>query len=131
MKTGSAAIFQTLTSASRVFAGKPHPSYFPFSAIHVEALASDSFAPITLEERQSSPFSWLWNMFGSKEKTISFTVKKYPEHPGDVNLASVLQYDDGQGSIQLREIFKPFTERVYQPAYEDWEILMDIGNTDA
>ena len=130
MTTDSAAILQTLTSASRAFTGSPHPSYFPFSAIHVDALVSDSFAPITLEERQSSAFSWLWNMFGSKEKTIPFTVKKYPEHPGDINLATVLQYDDGSGSIRLREITKAFTERVYQPAFKDWEILMDTGNTD-
>jgi aromatic amino acid aminotransferase I len=120
-----------LTSASHISAGEPHPSYFPFSAIYADALASDSFAPITLEEHRSSAFSWLWNIFGSKEKTIPFTVKKYPVHPGDINLATMLQYDDGQGSIQLREITKAFTERVYQPAYEDWEIPMDTGNTDA
>lgn len=69
-------------------------------------------------------------MFGSKEKTVSFTVKKYPEHPGDVNLAKALQYDTAQGSIQLREIIRVFAERVYRPAYEDWEILLDTGNTD-
>ncbi|KAF9651722.1 PLP-dependent transferase [Thelephora ganbajun] len=110
--------------------GLPHPSYFPFSAIHVDALVPNSFAPITLEEHQPSTFSWLWNMFGLKEKTIPFTVKKYPEHPGDINLAAALQYDSAQGSIQLREITKAFTERVYQPAYEDWEILLHTGNTD-
>jgi aromatic amino acid aminotransferase I len=70
-------------------------------------------------------------MFGSKEKTIPFTVKKYPEHPGDVNLASALQYDTAQGAIQLREIIKAFTARVYQPAYDDWETLAHTGNTDA
>lgn len=69
-------------------------------------------------------------MFGSKEKTVSFTVKKYPERPGEINLATTLQYDTAQGSIQLREIVRAFTERVYQPAYEDWEILLDTGNTD-
>ena len=109
----------------------PNPSYFPFSTIHVDALVPNSFAPIPLEERQPGAFSWLWDMFGSKEKTIPFTVKKYPEHPGDINLAAALQYDTAQGSIQLREITKLFTKRVYQPAYEDWETLMHIGNTEA
>ena len=66
-------------------------------------------------------------MFGSKEKTVSFTVKKYPEHPGDINLATTLQYDTAP---KLREIFRAFAERVYQPAHEDWEILLDTGNTD-
>ena len=121
-----------LTSPPRlVFAGHPNPSYFPFSAIHVDALVPNSFPPITLEERQSSTLSWLWNIFRVKEKTVPFTVKKYPEHPGDINLASALQYDDGLGSIQLREVIKTFTEHVHRPAYEDWGILMDTGSTDA
>ena len=130
MAAESGSILHTLTFASRAFAGMPHPSYFPFSAVHVDALVANSFAPITLEERQSGTFSWLWNIFGSKEKTTPFTVKKYPEHPGDINLAASLQYDTAQGSIQLREITKAFTERVYQPAYQDWEILMHTGNSD-
>ena len=130
MATDSTVVLQTLNPISHIFSGMPHPSYFPFSAIHVDALALDSFTPMTSEERQPSAFSWLWNMFGSKEKTISFTVEKYPEHPGDINLARALQYDTSQGSVQLREIIKAFTGRVYQPVYEDWEILMHAGNTD-
>jgi aromatic amino acid aminotransferase I len=109
----------------------PNPSYFPFSAIHVDALVPDSFAPITLGERQSGAFSWLRKIFRSKEKTAPFTVKKYSEHPGDINLAAALQYQTAGGSAQLREITKAFTERVYQPAYGDWETLIHAGNTDA
>ena len=129
--TDSAAILQTLTSTPHAFAGAPHSSYCPFSAIHVDALASDSFALTTPEEHQSNTFPWLWNMFGSKEKTIPFTVKKYAEHPGDIDLATALRYGDSGGLIQLREITRSFTERVHQPAYEDWEILIDTGSTDA
>lgn len=112
--------------------GLPNPSYFPFSAIHVDALVSNSFAPISLEERRSGAFSWLSNMFGlgPKEKTTPFTVKKYPDHPGDIDLVTPLQYGTAEGAIQLREICQSFTERVYQPAYEDWRILMHTGNTD-
>lgn len=111
-------------------AGLPSPSYFPFSAVHVDALVSNSFAPISLGERKSGALSWLWNMFGSREKTIPFTVKKYSEHPGDIDLATALQYNTAEGAIQLREICRAFTGRVYQPAYEDWKILSHAGNTD-
>ena len=69
-------------------------------------------------------------MFGSKEKTIPFTIKKYADHPGEIDLATALQYGDAKGSIQLREICEAFTRRVYQPAYEDWMILLHTGNTD-
>jgi len=129
--TDSAAILQTLTSAPCAFAGGPHPSYYPFSAIHVDALASDSFASITSEDHQSNTSPWLWNMLGSKEKTVPFTIKKYAEHPGDINLATALQYGGYKGLIQLREITRSFTERVYQPAYEDWETFINTGSTDA
>lgn len=69
-------------------------------------------------------------MVGPEEETIPFTIKKYPEHPGDINLAAALQYGAGAGSGQLQEVVKAFVERVYQPAYEDWEVLMTTGNTD-
>ena len=69
-------------------------------------------------------------MFGTKEKTIPFTVKKYSDHPGDINLASLLQYDRAEGSAQLREICKAFSGRVYQPAFADWQILLHTGSTD-
>lgn len=109
----------------------PHPSYFPFSAIHVDALVSNSFAPVPLEGRQSGAFSWLWNIFESKEKTVPFTVKKYPDHPEDIDLATTLQYGATEGSVQLRKVCEAFTGRVYQPAYKDWKILLHTGNTDA
>ena len=94
-------------------------------------VAPNSFAPIVSEDRQSGVFPWPWNMFGPKEKPIPLTIKKYPEHPGAIDLAAALQYDTAQGSVQLREIIKAFTRRAYQPAYEDWETLMHMGNTDA
>ena len=132
METGLTTNTQSLTFVSLVLAGLPNPSYFPFSAIHVDALVSNSFAPISSEERQPSAFSWLSNIFGlgPKEKTAPFTIKKYPDHPGDIDLATTLQYGTAEGAIQLREICKFFTERVYQPAYEDWRIIMHTGNTD-
>jgi aromatic amino acid aminotransferase I / 2-aminoadipate transaminase len=105
----------------------PHPDYFPFSAIHVDALAMDSYS--TEPSERPSTFSWLWNIFSSK-KNITYTVPKYPTTLGDINLAAALQYDTSVGMVQLREFIREFTARVYQPAYSDWEVMCDTGNTD-
>ena len=108
----------------------PHPSYFPFSTIQVDALVPNSFGLNTPEERRSGTLPGQQNMVGPEEETIPFVIKKYPENPDDINLAVALQYGAGMGSVQLRKIIKAFVERVYQPAYEDYEILMNTGNTD-
>jgi aromatic amino acid aminotransferase I len=106
----------------------PHPDYFPVSAIHVDGLVTDSFS--TEYKARSSALSWLWNIFRSKEKTIPFTIPKYPVNPADVNLARALQYDTAEGMMQLQEVIREFTAKVYKPAYSDWKILCDSGNTD-
>lgn len=107
----------------------PHPSYFPFSAIHVDGLASDSFA-VEAKERSSS-LSWLWNIFSAKERTIPITIPKYPTNPQDVNLAVALQYGSGEGLEQMSKVVREFTGKVYRPAFSDWTVLLHTGNTDA
>jgi aromatic amino acid aminotransferase I len=108
--------------------GLPHPKYFPFSGIHVDGLAKDSFA---VESMERLSLSWLWNIFSTKEKTIPFTVPKYPVNPEDVNLAVALQYDGAEGIQQLTDLLHDFTAKIFQPAYKDWDILNNLENTDA
>lgn len=119
--------YQRVPGMISLAGGLPHPSYFPFSEIHVDGLAKDSFA---VESKERSSLSWLWNIFNTKEKTIPFTVPKYPVNPEDVNLAVALQYDGAQGMQQLNDILHDFTAKVFQPAYRDWNILSNVGNTD-
>ncbi|KAJ7129722.1 PLP-dependent transferase [Mycena epipterygia] len=109
--------------------GLPSPAYFPFSDISANVLVSNSF-PVDTQE--SSSFSWLWKLLGAgKEKTTSVTVPKYPVRPEDINLATALQYGMSSGLPQLQKIVKEFTEKVYNPGYENCTTLLHAGNTDA
>ena len=79
--------------------------------------------------------SWVWKLFGagsSKDKTSNITVPKYVNSPNkEVNLATALQYGTAQGIVPLQKFIKEFSAKVYQPAYENWTILLHGGNTDA
>ncbi|EPQ59207.1 PLP-dependent transferase [Gloeophyllum trabeum ATCC 11539] len=111
--------------------GMPNPGYFPFSTISADVLVPDSF-PVS-SSSQSSSLSWLWKIFGagSKEKTTSVSIPKYVKNPrDDVNLATALQYGTATGLVPLQKFLHEFVSKVYQPAYADFETLVQTGNTD-
>ncbi|KII94834.1 hypothetical protein PLICRDRAFT_193623 [Plicaturopsis crispa FD-325 SS-3] len=112
--------------------GLPSPAYFPFAAISADALAIDSFAAKNTTEN-SSPLSWLWNLFGAsgKEKSIRVSIPKYSDDPNDINLETALQYSRAIGLPQLLDFVKAFSAKVFQPAYSDFAVLSHTGNTDA
>ncbi|KAG0709595.1 pyridoxal phosphate-dependent transferase [Suillus ampliporus] len=108
--------------------GLPSPAYFPVSDISANVLVPESFALAPTES--SASFSWLWKLFVSKEKTQGVTIPKYPTVDGDINLATSLQYSAAVAQGQLQVFLKHFISEVYQPAFEDWTVLVDTGNTD-
>jgi aromatic amino acid aminotransferase I len=109
--------------------GLPSPAYFPFSDISGNVLLPNSF-PVARE--QSSSFSWLWNLLGgTKERTTLVTVPKYSARPEDLNLETALQYGLSGGLPQLQKIVKEYSDKVYDPAYENYTTLLHAGNTDA
>jgi aromatic amino acid aminotransferase I / 2-aminoadipate transaminase len=70
--------------------GMPDPTYFPFASISADALVPDAFPR---NKPSSSLFTWFWNIFGaSTERTERFTIPKFGQSPGDVDLATTLQY---------------------------------------
>ncbi|KAJ6569919.1 pyridoxal phosphate-dependent transferase [Mycena sp. CBHHK59/15] len=100
--------------------GLPSPAYFPFATISGEVLASNSFPLESTQE--SSSLSWLWKLLGAaKEKTTTVTVLKYP----------ALQYGMSSGLPQLQKIVTEFTDKVFQPGFENYKTLLHAGNTDA
>ena len=92
------------------------------------ALPSNSFS--VDESTRESGFSWLWNLFSPKQKTISVSVPKYPTSPDQLNLAVALQYGQATGLPQLQAFVREFVAKVYDPGYSDWTCLADTGNTD-
>jgi aromatic amino acid aminotransferase I len=112
--------------------GLPSPAYFPVSDISANVLVPDSFALAPTES--STSFSWLWKLFSgnssTNEKTQGVSIPKYPANAGDINLAVALQYAPAVAQPQLQGFLRRFVSEVYQPAFEDWTVLIDTGNTD-
>lgn len=50
--------------------------------------------------------------------------------PMTVDLEHLLQYSGAQGHPALQAFIKEFVTKIYQPAYADWDTLLDIGSTD-
>ncbi|KAF9247270.1 pyridoxal phosphate-dependent transferase [Melanogaster broomeanus] len=112
--------------------GLPSPAYFPLADITVNALIPDSF-DLVPAQRAPSSLSWFWKLFGAgtaKERTSSITIPKYPAAQGDVNLETSLQYGAAVAEGHLQEFLRHFVDEVYQPAIEDYTVLISTGNTD-
>ncbi|KAF7301640.1 Aminotran-1-2 domain-containing protein [Mycena indigotica] len=108
--------------------GLPAPDYFPFADVSANILVPNSFPSTTSGE---SNFSWIWKLFGAKEKTTAITIPKYARRPEDLNLATALQYGLSSGLPQLQKLVENFSKRVYDPAYNDCVTMLHAGNTDA
>ena len=109
--------------------GIPSPEYFPFETVSASVLAVDTL-PLNPPRKPSkqSILSWL---FGPK--TTSFSIPKYV--PGaditTVQLATSLQYQQATGPPALPLFLREYVSKVYQPAYADWDVLINCGATDA
>lgn len=108
--------------------GLPSPAYFPFDSLSGEIQASDAL-PAT-PSRPTSTLSWLWSYLSSKKADTTISIPKYPAHPGDINLATTLQYSTVEGLPQLRSFIDNFVDKVYRPAYANPAIITHAGNTD-
>jgi aromatic amino acid aminotransferase I len=47
-----------------------------------------------------------------------------------VNLAAALQYQPVAGIPAIQNLVHEFSRKVYQPAYENFVTLVNVGNTD-
>ncbi|CAE6412922.1 unnamed protein product [Rhizoctonia solani] len=68
-------------------------------------------------------FSWLWSAFKNKKSTTEITIPKYAnpsDGPSAIQLSTALQYN----------FVRNFTLQVFQPAYPDFCVLANSGNTD-
>ncbi|KIY71393.1 aromatic aminotransferase Aro8 [Cylindrobasidium torrendii FP15055 ss-10] len=92
--------------------GLPHPALFPFANIDVEVY---------------NPGSDLSSLVSSDTTHIS--VPKVNTE-GGVSLAVALQYADVSGMRALLKYAREFTQLVCSPAYKNWDVLINCGNTD-
>jgi len=111
--------------------GIPSPQYFPFESLSAEILPVDHVPldnPRVPKKQSTSLMEWLFG--GKKLETIS--VPKYVKDakPTDLQLATSLQYQAATGPPALPLFLRKYVETVYKPAYGDWDVLLNVGNTD-
>jgi aromatic amino acid aminotransferase I len=123
--------------------GLPNPEIFPFLELSAQVYTHDalSITPATANVdggaeahdaqsmvKKQSFLSWL---FGKKSTTETITIGKQPASasPLDINLNTLLQYSSAQGHPALQAFIREFVSKVYQPAFADWDVLLNIGST--
>ncbi|WVW83022.1 hypothetical protein I302_105038 [Kwoniella bestiolae CBS 10118] len=97
-------------------------------------LAHDAFPldPPREPKKGKSLFSWLFPN-SSALPTSSFTIPKWapqPTSPTTIQLSTSLQYQAASGPPALPLFLREYVSKVYKPAYADWDVLVNVGNTD-
>lgn len=97
--------------------GLPHPSLFPFVNLSVSAYSpSTVLDPLNPDDQVTT--------------LQEITVSRQPDSPDRLGLAGAMQYDTGPGHQAMRDWAVQFTKDVFTPAYDDWEVILNSGNTD-
>lgn len=96
-----------------------------------ETIGADVLAPNTYKA-SVGVFGWLKSLFVPATAHVSIPKHKASDAPKDaVELASALQYGQATGLPALTRFVKEFSALVYDPAFADFETLVNCGATHA
>ncbi|KAG8743958.1 hypothetical protein FRC10_011032 [Ceratobasidium sp. 414] len=112
--------------------GMPHPSLFPYEEISAITLRPDAYS-LDASPNDDSPLAWLWNLFNSSKSRTQLKIPKYADPDSGANpiqLSTALQYSGVVGLPPFIEFVHNFTLKVFKPAYSDFQVLANSGNTD-
>lgn len=101
--------------------GLPLPDLFPFTNVSVDTLAPPFARGIDVAPQ-------------SADESLHVAVYKGKadiKHPNDIPLETALQYGSSAGNFQLTDFLKEHTKLIHNPKYEDWDVVMSVGNTQA
>ncbi|KAF9364951.1 Aromatic/aminoadipate aminotransferase 1 [Mortierella sp. NVP85] len=106
--------------------GLPHPSTFPFSSLSVEVKS--------VFQTEASPAVDGAVPNGKVQPAqdhCAVTVPHAPVPGKAESLSATLQYGIGLGLESLRQFCKEHVNRMHRPQYQDWDVVISAGNTDA
>ena len=113
--------------------GVPHPSLFPYETIKANVLAPTQFPVGPASDDHLGLISRLWAMFSGKPTKAQMSIPKYAnpdDGPNAIQLSTALQYSMVAGLPAFLDFVRNFTLQVFQPAYSDFRVLANTGNTD-
>ncbi|KAG8759189.1 hypothetical protein FRC11_002411 [Ceratobasidium sp. 423] len=97
-------------------------------------MSADVLAPTAFSVGDSDGvLSWLWSAFNNKKSKTQMTIPKYADPkdgPSAIQLSTALQYSMVPGLPAFIDFVHNFTLQVFQPAYSDFGVLANSGNTD-
>ncbi|BEJ18212.1 hypothetical protein CspHIS471_0704890 [Cutaneotrichosporon sp. HIS471] len=113
--------------------GIPSPAVFPFETLSADILRYDHLPlnPPRIPKKQGI-FEWLFS--SSSPVTDKISIPKYAPDPTDpmaIQLATSLQYAAATGPPAFPVWLRKYVETVFKPAFADWDVLVDVGATDA
>lgn len=117
-------------SQKLIFKGIPSPEVFPFEELSAQILSVNHQPlnpPRKPVKQKASLLNWL---FGSSNETISIPKYVKDAKPTTVMLATSLQYQSATGPPALPLFLREYVQKVFRPAYADWDVLINCGNTD-
>lgn len=112
--------------------GIPSPAIFPFETLSAQILPYDAL-PLDPPRvpRKKGLLEWL---FSPAARTEKISIPKYAADPTDpmaIQLSTSLQYAAATGPPAFPVWLRKYVETVFKPAFADWDVLLDVGATDA
>ncbi|KAF9927957.1 hypothetical protein FBU30_002745 [Linnemannia zychae] len=98
--------------------GLPHPSTFPFHSLTTQIT---SLHPQTMPQQKTK----------EQQADHLVTVPLGPQPDKVESLSSSLQYGVGTGIKSLRDFCREHVRSMHRPQYQDWDVILSAGNTDA
>lgn len=100
--------------------GLPLSDYFPFNKVTAD-IPTPSFSQGIGAD-----------IIGENKTTIEVFKRANDNlEPKQVELARSLQYGFTEGPKELLEFLKEHTEMIHKPKYDDWDLIVSVGNTEA
>lgn len=109
--------YRNLPGMRSLGGGLPIPELFPFDNLHVESPAAPFPDGVKLADFKDTKLEDVHIARANKDSDQ------------DVELATSLQYGSSLGEPRLREFIKEHTRRVHKIGFEDWDVLIGVGNT--
>ncbi|CAK9782287.1 PLP-dependent transferase [Cutaneotrichosporon oleaginosum] len=113
--------------------GVPSPTIFPFETLSADILPYNHLPldPPRVPKKQGL-LEWLFS--SSAPTTEKISIPKYaadPKDPMAIQLSTSLQYAAATGPPAFPIWLRKYVETVFKPAFADWDVLLDVGATDA
>lgn len=114
----SMLMYRSVPGMRSLGGGLPVPALFPFDDVKAESLSYPFTKGISMESYGEAP-----------TLGIDIIKSQADENYEDIPLSVSLQYGSSMGEPKLREFIKEHIRRAHNIKFDDWDVILSIGNT--